>query len=158
MTKRFSKITAVFLLVVTVFALMCTSAFAATSGSTGSRTIYVTTKSDWTYLGTESITLKQSPVTVKYTGFFNAKKTTTRTYYPVYNITVRNTATGATKSYTFNSATKKIKLDRDASYTITVAYDRDRSFLRVPYPAFWIYQSESKPYWWVDSACKAVYR
>ena len=155
--KKLIRILSLAMIVCTLVGVMILPAHAATSGTTGTRTIYAETKANWWYPGAESITLKQSKIKATYTGFFNSSKTTTREFYGVYNITVCNNSTGARKTYKLTGASLKIKLDRNASYTITVQYDSNATFLKTPYPTGWIYKSQTNPSWWVSGSCKCTY-
>lgn len=132
-------------------------ASAATSGGTNTRTIKVQTQADWYHPGTESITLKQNKCKYTYQKQQTLKPwkwdTKTATKYAYYNITIKNETTGKTQTKKWQSASIKLKLDRDCRYSITVSYGS--------WNTFWIKASEkghawnSTPSWWVSATHKA---
>ncbi len=130
MTK-IKKIIAVLLCVLTLFSIMSTSVYAATSGGNNTKTISVSTKSNWFKPGSESITLKQYKT--KYYAGHNAKcyggtcecslNRRENGYYGYYKITIYNsTDKKTTYKYWDGGQTCKIKLGRNKTYKITVAY------------------------------------
>ncbi len=158
MKKAVKRILSLVLVVCMVSSALCTSAFAATSGGRGTQTITVVTKSNWWYPGHESITLRQDKVTVTYTNWRNSNKTKTATYYPTYVISIKNTNTGKTVTKTWDSKSITLKLDRNATYKITVSYANSPKNLMAgtsKAPLGYLYKNETSPNWWVNSTCKA---
>lgn len=120
--KMFRKIIAVLLVAITLTAIFAIPADAATTSSgLSKRTITVTTKANWLMPGSESITLKQTKGTFSYTK--SNGKTTTKTGYATWKITV--SATDGSHSYTktWNDGSIKLSLKRNKTYTITITYD-----------------------------------
>ena len=122
-TKTFSKVLAVFLMLLTFVSAMNFSSSAATWGGENTRTITVQTKADWSRLGSESITLKQNKCKYTYQVWSWGKWVTkTASIYPNYKITIRNNNTGATTTKKWSSSSIKLSLARNTNYTMTVAY------------------------------------
>ena len=133
--------------------VMIFPASAATSGSTNTRSISVQTTADWRYPGTESITLKQNKCKYTYSTLKNWKWVDKESSaYPYYRITIKNETTGKSTSKTWHSASIKLKLDRNARYTITVSYDSMGNWLgsNCKFKSW-----KNTPSWWVSTTHKA---
>lgn len=109
-----------------------TSAEAATSGKTGSSTIYVTTKPWKVSLPTEeSVTLQQSQMALQYpSGFFKLTTKAKYGYWGAYTIQVIDANTGkTTKKYHWNGGQKfTVKgMDAGKSYKIVVSYNKSQT-------------------------------
>ena len=136
----------------TCASFMILPASAATSGSSNTRTISVQTYSDWSRPGSESITLKQNKCTYTYKvlkGWNWVEKT--GSMYPYYKITITNNTNGKTTTKTWHSASIKLSLNRNSSYTITVAYDSTNTWLSSNCKSGnW----KNSPSWWVSATHK----
>lgn len=157
MTKKqyFSRITAIFLCVLTLFSLLPVSASAATSGSSSSSVINVKTKSSYWYPGASSVTLKQDKQTLTYKKLMGNKTKTKKGYYGCYDITVYNVTKNKTNSvYWGGGKTKKISLDPNCEYRITVKYNSNNTALFTSSPFGYSYKSSSSPRWEVNSKWK----
>ena len=152
-TKTFSKVLAIFLMLLTFVSVMSFSSSAATSGGENTRTINVQTKADWSRVGSESITLKQNKCKYTYQAWSWGKWVTkTANVYPNYKITIRNNNTGATTTKRWSSSSIKLSLARNTSYTITVSYDWINTWYSSNcHLGTWV----NSPSWWVSSTCKA---
>ena len=158
MTKSaiFSKITAIFLSILTIFSFSAIGASAATSGGYRSSTIYVNTKANYLYPGASSVTLKQSKQTITYEKLGGTKTKTKTDYYGKYSIKVYNVTKNKTTNMSWNAKqTKKISLDPNCQYRITVSYDSNATdvLTRNP-PLGYSWKSTSAPSWWVSSTWK----
>jgi len=122
--KNFFKIIVSMGMLVTLLVCFSTSAFAATSGSTNTATINVTTKANWALPGSESITLKQTAGTYNWRNAVTGK-TGTATGYGYYDVKAVPTSGAGTKTITttFSSASKTINLEANTTYKITVSYN-----------------------------------
>ena len=132
MAKKFF---ALFLVVVALFSCMILPASAATTSSgTSSRTITVVTKSNWSYPGSESITLSQSKGTFTYskTNWLGQEtgKTGSKTAYGTWKITVSATDGSHTYSKTWNDGSIKLTLKSNKTYKITITYDGTQDIFR----------------------------
>ena len=161
MTKRIGiSITAVFLCMLTLFVSSVGTAFAATSGGSGSATIYVTTKARYYYPGSSSITLKQEKQTMTFKKLGGSKTKTKKDYYGCYNISVRNVTKNDTDNVSWmGGKTKKIKLDGNCDYQITVRYDSTATDIfkgagSPPWGYSW--KSTSSPSWKVSGTHKVT--
>lgn len=127
-----------------------TTASAATSGSQNrSSTITVNTKANYWYPGSSSITLKQSKTNFTYT---NKGKTKTNKMYAAYKITYVNNKTGKSKTTWLTGASKKINLDKNTTYKITVCYDSTKMQIKNIYRQN--FKWKPTPSWWVNSTWK----
>ncbi len=157
MTKKsvVFKIVAVFLCVFSLFSFSTVNVFAATSGGSSASTVSVTTKANYWYPGASSVTLKQEKQTLTYKQLMGNKTKTKTGYYGCYNITVYNVTKNKTTSvYWAGGQTKKITLDPDCYYRITVRYNSNNTalFTSAPFGYSWI--SSSNPQWRVSSTWK----
>lgn len=153
--KTISRIIAVFLCLSMLFALSAEIAFAATSGGKGSTTINVTTKANYWYPGASSITLKQSKQTLTYRQLTGSKTKTKTGYYGCYDITVYNkTENDSYSVYWGGGQTKKISLDPNCTYRITVRYNSTATALFTSQPFGYSWKSSSSPSWSVSSKWK----
>ena len=149
---------ATLLMVACLTSVSTISASAATRGGEDSKAILVTTQADWSYPGSESITLKQNKNTLTYKSLFSSK-TKTKTAYGYYNITV--TPIDGGKSFTKEwdgTSSIKIKLERDKSYWIDVAYDWQETWLSNELgkaPTGYSFSKDNGYSWWVGSTHKA---
>lgn len=145
------KIIALFLLVITLFSCLVLPASAATTSSgTSTRTITVVTKGNWSYPGSESITLKQTKGTFTYTKW--NEKTATKSIYGTWKITVAATDGTHTYSKTWNNGSIKLTLKANKTYKITIAYNSYVDTInQVSYSNFcW----KTRPSWKVSSTWK----
>lgn len=157
MTKKtvFSEITAVFLCVLMLFSFSAVNASAATSGESYSATVNVSTKANYWYPGASSVTLKQNKQTLTYKQLFGNKTKTKKGYYGCYDITVYNVTTDKTKSvYWGGGQTKKISLEPNYTYRITVRYNSINTELFTRAPFGYSLKSSDSPRWWVSSKWK----
>lgn len=157
MTKKtiFSKIAAVFLCVLTLFSFSAVNASAATSGGSYATTVDVSTKANHWYPGASSVTLKQNKQTLTYKQLMRSKTKTKKGYYGCYDITVYNVTKNKTKSvYWGGGQTKKLSLEPNCTYRITVRYNSTSTalFTSTPWGYSWI--SSSSPSWRVSSTWK----
>lgn len=152
-----SKLITMLLTVLTVCSLMILPVNAATSGGENTRTISVRTYSDWSRPGSESITLRQNKCKYTYSTLkkFSLTKWETKSssMYPYYRITIRNNTNGKTTTKTWHSASIKLPLNRNSSYTITVAYDSMQTWLssNAKNSGCW----KNSPCWWVSATHKS---
>ena len=105
------KVISVFLVVVMVFSCYVIPVAAATSGNISTKKMYVTTKANWLKPGNESVTISRTTGVYK-----NGTK-----FYGSWYVTVYKYGAGTKKTYTMNSGSLTIKLDRNANYQITVS-------------------------------------
>lgn len=157
MTEKsiFSRIAAVFLCVLTLFSFSAVNASAATYGGSSASTVNVTTKANYWYPGASSVTLKQDKQTLTYKQLMGNKTKTKKGYYGRYNITVYNVTKNKTTSvYWDGSQTKKISLDPNCTYRITVRYNSNNTALFTSAPLGYSWKSSSSPGWRVSSTWK----
>ena len=157
MTKKsiFSRIAAVFLCVLTLFSFSAVNASAATYGGSSASTVNVTTKANYWYPGASSVTLKQDKQTLTYKQLMGNKTKTKKGYYGCYNITVYNVTKNKTTSvYWGGGQTKKISLDPNCTYRITVRYNSTNTALFTSAPLGYNWKSSSSPGWRVSSTWK----
>ncbi len=157
MTKV-KRICAVLLCITTLMSVFCSMAFtvsAATRGSTRTTTITVKTKANYWYPGASSITLKQEKQTLTYRQLFGSRTKTKTGYYGCYNITVYN-ITENTYDYEYWSGgrTKKIQLDPNCTYRITLSYNANNTALFTSQPWGYSWKKTSNPSWKVNSTWK----
>lgn len=153
----FSKIAALLLCIVTLFGTSAVSVSAATWGTTGSATIYVTTVSNYWYPGSSSITLKQDKQTLTYKKLWGKGTKSKTGYYGCYNVTVYNvTKKKTTNVYWGGGQTKKISLDRNCTYRITVTYNSLHTGLFTRAPLGYSLEKTSNPFWRVGSYWKVA--
>lgn len=159
-TKMFSKLIAItFAAIIFLLSGMSSiNASAATCGGANSATVIVSTYKNYWRPGASSITLRQNPIKITYTKYGNSKRIKTKSYYPSYNISVFNATTGKQQTINWNSSSsKKITLDGDCTYWITVSRNTTQNQLKeyglVPWGGY--YQSGySDSSWWVNSTNK----
>lgn len=126
---------------------------AATSGGKYTTMIDVLTKADWSRTGSESITLSNTPLRVKYLNFFG--KENSKTIYPKFNIKIRN-ANGKEKfSRILSSKSVKITLKKNQHYYIDVSYDGNGTWLK--YAKLKKARLEGNPYWYVSATNKIAW-
>lgn len=120
----FKKILSVFFAIMTVFSAFSMSTVFASAASNGSTTYTVTTKANYWYPGSESITVKQ----VKEKYYSNKKKTKTKTRNAL-SVTVKCTPISwsgdkkpKTITKTFSGSSKKIDLDKNVTYRVVVSW------------------------------------
>ncbi|MGN0180775.1 MAG: hypothetical protein ACI4DY_15245 [Monoglobaceae bacterium] len=157
MTQKtvFSKITAIILCILTLVSFSAITASAATSGGSRSATVYVTTKSNYFYPGSSSVTLKQEKQTLTYQQLFGAKTKTKTGYYGCYDINVYNVTKKTSKSvYWGGGRTKKISLDANCAYRITVCYNSTATSLFTRAPLGYSLKKTSNPGWSISSTWK----
>ena len=151
----FSKITALFLCLITLLSVAALPISASTSGSSRSTTINVKTKANYLYPGSSSVTLKQQKQTLTYQKLSGTKTKTKVGYYGCYDITVYNITKGTSKNvYWGGGQTKKINLDPNCSYRITVSYCSNKTALFTSQPLGYSWKNTSSPSWWVSSTWK----
>ena len=159
-SKYFSKIIAVMMILVSFVSMFSISSSAATSGGERSATITVTTKANYWYPGASSITLQQSKQTATYGQFSTSKTKTTTGYFGYYNITVYNITKNTTKSDNWDGGkTKKIKLDPNCTYKITVSYNSTATVtynVKSPDWRYCNYRGITSPSWKVCSTHKVT--
>lgn len=131
----FKKIMAIILAMtalVTTFTFGTATAQAATSGTTGSRTITVNTKSVYYYPGSSSITLKQDKCTLTWKSLFGKKTKETSGYYGCYIITICNVTDNETVTKKWNGKKSiTLSLKGNKTYKITVSYDSYNSYYKL---------------------------
>ena len=153
--KKLLAFTLVLATLISMFAVLSCNVFASTSGGTGSYTITVNTKANYLYPGASSVTLKQEKQTLTYKALTSNKTKTKTGYYGCYNITVYNVANGSRSSvYWGGGQTKKISLDPNCTYRITVSYNSTSTALFTSQPLGYSWKSSSNPYWRVSSTWK----
>lgn len=154
-TKRLSKFIAILLCVVTVFCGFGVEASARTWGHASTERFHVTTKANYWYPGKSSITLSQSKQTFTYKSLFGKKEKVQKGYFGCYTITVEDLTKWKTKKITWNGGrTKKINLDPNRSYVITVSYNSLSSEMLKKAPLGYSLSNASSPSWEVASKCK----
>lgn len=119
----FQKILSIVFAVMTVFSAFSMATVPA-SAANGSHTYTVTTKANYWYPGSESITVKQ----VKEKYYSNKKKSKTKTRNALV-VTVKCTPTSwsgnkkpKTVTETFSGSSKTIKLEKNATYRVNVSW------------------------------------
>lgn len=132
MAKKFF---AMFLVIITILSCMVLPAGAATSNSgTSTRTITVITKANWSYPGSESITLSQSKGTFVYakTNWYGREtgKTGTKSEYATWKISVAATDGSHSYSKTWKNSSITLSLKPNKTYTITISYDSTQDIFR----------------------------
>ena len=154
-TAIFSKLTAIFLCVLTLVSIFSISASAKTSGSSGSSTITVKTKANYFYPGSSSITLRQEKQTLTYQKLYGTKTKNKVGYYGCYNISVYNVTKDKYKNINwYGGKTKKISLDANCTYRITVTYDSMATDIFTSAPWGYSWKRSSSPSWRVNSTWK----
>ncbi len=111
----------------TLLAMIIPTSAATKSNGTKTQTITVTTKANWLYPGSESITLSQAK------GTLSQKKLFSKNAYQSYGCwDVSVVATDGSHSYTKNFDGSSIKLDlkRNKTYKITVSWDDQATFFK----------------------------
>ena len=116
------KISIIMALVLMLSTLLSINVSAATTGGANTQTIQVQTKDSW--FGFKSITLSQNKATYKYDELtWRGWQTKEDEVYAAYKITIKNNTTGKIETTNWKDGSKKLTLDKNCSYTITVAYD-----------------------------------
>ena len=125
---------------------------AARGYGTGSGTITVTTKADWRYPGSESITFKNAKIVFEYSewGLFRGWRTKTRKDYPEWEITFKSTDGKHKGTTKMKGGSLKLNLKRNKTYTITVMY-AEFNWAKKGSPV-------GQPYWYVSGTHKATWR
>lgn len=157
MTKKsiFSRIVAVFLCALTLFSFSTVNASAVTSGGRYASTVNVTTKANYWIPGASSVTLKQDKQTLTYKKLWSNKTKTKKGYYGCYDITVYNATKRKTSGkYWGGGRTKKISLDPNCTYRITVSYNSTHTEVLTKPPFGYSLRSSSSPGWRVSSTWK----
>lgn len=156
--KNLKKMLAVLLCLITIFSMISITASAATSGGSSSSSIILSTKANYFYPGASSITLKQTKQTLTYKSLYSNKTKAKTGYYGCYNITVWN-VTKQTRSYStwYGGQTKKISLDPNCNYKITISYNPTATIMFTSQPTGYSYKSSSGPSWKVSSTWKLSY-
>jgi len=157
MTKTKRIVSAFFCLIMllSAFSSFGFSASAATYGGAKSASITVTTKANYWYPGASSVTLKQEKQTLNYKALIGNKTKAKTGYYGCYNITVYNITKNKTNSvYWGGGKTKKITLDPNCTYRITVKYNSNATAIFTQQPLGYRWKSTSNPSWRVNSTWK----
>lgn len=157
MTKKtiFSRIMAIALCIMTLLSLTTVFSFASTSGGKKSATIYVESKANYWYPGASSVTLTQQKQTLTFKALFSNKTKTKTGYYGCYDIKVYNVTKGRTQNvYWGGGKTKKISLDPNCVYRITVRYNDLNTDLFTSAPLGYSWKKSTSPSWWVSSTWK----
>lgn len=133
--KTARKLMALMMVVISVLSCMILPASAATTSSgTGTRTITVVTKANWSYPGSESITLSQSKGTFTYskTNWLGQEtgKTGTKSEYGTWKISVSATDGSHSYSKTWKDGSIKLTLKPNKTYQITISYDSYQDIFR----------------------------
>ena len=153
--KIFFKFMAIFLCVLTLFNIFAMDASAATCGGSRASTVYVTTKANWWVPGASSITLRQDKQTLTYKNLTSDKTKTKTGYYGCYDITIFNvTKNKITRVFWGGGQTKKISLDPNCTYRITVSYNATLTSITTRPPLWYSWKSTSSPWWKVKSTWK----
>ena len=147
-TKRtVSLILALTMVLSMLIAMVIPTSAATRSNGTSTQTITVTTKSNWLYPGSESITLSQTKGTLTQKNIYTNKAFQS---YGVWNISCRST--DGTHSFTevLDGSSIKLNLKRDKTYKITVSWNEiSTNFLSAGKGSFITY-----PSWRVKSTHK----
>ncbi len=155
MTKRIFSVFFCLVMIVTAFSNLTITSYAATSGGSRSTTISVSTKANYWYPGTSSITLKQEKQTLTYKALLSNKTKTKSGYYGCYNISVYNVTKNKKSSvYWGGGKTKKISLDPNCTYRITVNYNSTSTAIFTKQPIGYSWKKSSSPSWNVSSTWK----
>ncbi len=154
-SKRLLAVLITVISVISMFSATALSSSAATSGGSSSATVYVTTKANYWYPGSSSITLTQQKQTITYKKL-NSSKTKTKTgYYGRYDIKVYNvTKKKTTTVYWKGGKTKTISLDKNCQYQITVKYNSANTNTFTSAPLGYSWKSTSSPSWYVSGKWK----
>ncbi len=156
--KKSKKILSLVLCVIMIATTLCglaTTASARTSGGSGSATIYVRTKANYFYPGASSVTLQQSKQTITCKSLTGNKTKKVSDYYGYYQITVYNVTKNSRTTVNWNGGkTKKISLDPNCTYKITVRYDSYKTVMFNNTPLGYTYDRISSPSWNVKSTWK----
>lgn len=156
--KNLKKMLAVLLCLVTIFSMISITASASTSGGSSSSSIILSTKANYSYPGASSITLKQTKQTLTYKSLYGNKTKTKTGYYGCYDITVWNITKNKTTHPTwYGGQTKKISLDPNCNYKITVRYNSTATAMFTKQPKGYSWKSSSGPSWKVSSTWKLSY-
>lgn len=145
---------AMILVVITIFSCMVLPASAATcSFGTSTRVIHVTTKANWFYPGSESITLSQSKGTYFYNDWHG--RLCSKNAYGSWNIEVRSEDGSHCYAKSWESGSIKLNLKPNKSYTITVSYNStyDSKLKNSHFGFRW----EKLPGWRVSGTWKIAY-
>ena len=140
----------IFIALAFIFTLIfaTSTAFAGTSGSKNSVTINVSTG---TGFFKPYVVLSQNKVKASFTVFTNNNKESLT--YGHYNIVVKKDGRQVQK-FKWKNGSTKIKLDRNANYTIAVNFLGNNEMLEyssgIYHFNYWIDQ----PYWWVSKESK----
>ena len=149
------KFIAILLVAVTLFSIFAVTASAATWGGRGSSTVTVKSKANYWYPGASSITLRQSKQTMTFDHLWKDKTKTKTGYFGHYDITVYNVTKGTSKYVYWNGGqTKKITLDPNCTYRITVTYLSTETTLFTKAPTGYSHRSTTSPSWNVKSVWK----
>lgn len=154
--KRLCSLILCALMIVSTMCALILPASAAKRGNSRAAVITVSTKANYWVPGSSSITLQQSKQTMTCEQLFGGTKTKTKTgYYGHYEIEVRNITRNTTKDISWSGGkTKKINLDPNCVYKITVQYNSGYTlwFNNAP----WGYSIDrfSTPSWSVKSTWK----
>lgn len=153
--KKVFSLFMVFAILCTMFVASAVTTSAATSGGSGSATVVVKSKSNYWYPGASSVTLRQEKQTLTYQALFSSKTKTKTGYYGCYNITVYNVTKNISKNIQWSGGqTKKISLDPNCTYRITVKYDSKATDIFTSSPFGYSWKRTSSPYWRVKSTWK----
>ena len=133
-TKRiFTSVIAFALIFCTLFAMRTPASAATCSSGTQSRTITVTTKANYWFPGSESITISQIKGTcVKETYNIFSGKTTRKSssQYGEWDITVRATDGSHTFSKSLTGSSIKLNLKPNKTYKITITWDSQAAIFK----------------------------
>lgn len=155
MSRRFKSIILCCVIVMTAICGLTMSASAATRGGASRATITVKTKSNYWYPGASSITLTQQKQTYTCASVLGSKTKSITGYYGQYDISIYNVTTGKTSSTTWSGGkTKKISLDPNCTYRITVAYSNLKTSMFTRVPIGYYGKNLSNPSWQVSSRWK----
>lgn len=159
MCKKLKRAISIMLAIVVLVGCLTATASASTFGGQNTRTITVTTKSNYWIPGSSSITLKQKAATETYAKLTNSSKTKTKAvnaYYTVSYEAVSGKYAGKhSGTVTFSGTSKKINLKPDTTYKITVSFDYSRTMTReLSQPFGYSWKKCSGHSWWVSSTYK----
>ena len=153
--KYLPKVLAIFMIMLTVLTTLMIPVSASTRGGSGSSTIYVNTKANYWYPGASSITLTQSKQTMTYKALTSSKTKKKTDYFGNYTIRIYNVTKNTSKNTTWGGGkSKKISLDPNCSYRITVSYNSTGTVLFNSSPLGYSYKSVTSPSWNVSSTWK----
>lgn len=152
---KVKKLTSLFMTMIILIGVCCcfsSTASAATSGNKNrSAIITVNTKANYWYPGSSSITLKQNKTEFTYTK--KGKKKTAK-MYAAFRIEYTNCKTGKTKTTWLKDRSKKINLDKNATYKVKVSYDSTKMQIKNIYKQNFAWKT--MPNWWVSSTWKVT--